>query len=102
MPLSRRPSRQTSLVLAALSARPLEWRHGYGLVQDTRLASGTLYPLLIRLSDAGLLEAEWRPSPEPGRPARHLYRLTASGRAVAAELAAAASSPETLPRAVPA
>lgn len=102
MSRARRPSRQTSAVLAALADRPLQWRHGYGLAQDARLASGTLYPLLIRLHDAGLLEAEWRPSPEPGRPARHLYRLTASGRALAAELAAAAASAEALPGAMPA
>lgn len=72
-------SRQTSAVLAALSQRPLEWRHGYDILKQTGLRSGTLYPLLIRLHGRGLLEAEWRPPESPGRPPRHAYRLTAAG-----------------------
>ncbi len=39
---------------------PRRWRYGYDLSKETGLKSGTLYPLLIRLSDQGLLEAEWR------------------------------------------
>jgi DNA-binding PadR family transcriptional regulator len=46
--------------------------------------SGTLYPILMRLSDRGLLESKWQPSPE-GRPLRHLYRLTAEGARFARE-----------------
>jgi DNA-binding PadR family transcriptional regulator len=72
-------------VLDALAARASAWRHGYELLQETGLASGTLYPLLVRLHDAGLLEAEWRPSPTPGRPPRHAYRLTAKGLQLAQE-----------------
>ena len=83
MARTRRPSRQTAAVLAILAAQPSEWRHGYDLSRDTGLASGTLYPLLVRLHDAGFLEAEWRASPQPGRPPRHAYRLTASGLALA-------------------
>ena len=80
-------------VLKALAGRPSDWRHGYDLSRETGLASGTLYPLLIRLHDAGLLEAEWRPSPHPAKPARHAYRLTAEG------LALARSAPKTAERA---
>jgi DNA-binding PadR family transcriptional regulator len=87
MPRPINVSAQTRRVLAALAAQPREWRHGYDLSKETGLASGTLYPLLIRLSDQGLLEAEWRPSPQLGRPPRHAYRLTASGVALAAEQA---------------
>jgi PadR family transcriptional regulator, regulatory protein PadR len=76
-------SPQTLWVLAALSDRPAEWHHGYEMAQATGLKSGTLYPILIRLADRGLLEAEWQDEPAPGRPRRHLYRLTADGLATA-------------------
>ena len=77
-------SAQTRRVLAALAAQPQAWRYGYDLSKETGLASGTLYPLLIRLSEQGLLESEWRDPLKPGRPQRHAYRLTGAGRALAA------------------
>jgi len=84
-------SAQALSVLAALCDEPSEWRHGYALARQTGLKSGTLYPMLIRLADRGLVEACWQDEPVPGRPRRHLYRLTADGLATAeAALAAAA------------
>ena len=65
------------------------WSHGYALGRATGLKSGTLYPLLIRLETQGHLEAQWQPPSEPGRPARHAYRLSAEGRAFAQRLLAA-------------
>ncbi len=62
---------------------PLAWRHGYELLKKTGLLSGTLYPLLIRLCDQGLLEAQWREPEKPGKPPRHVYRLTQTGLAFA-------------------
>ena len=44
---SRRPSKQMLALLEALSAQPREWRHGYDLMKETGLLSGTLYPLLL-------------------------------------------------------
>lgn len=82
---NRRPSRQMHLVLAALSRQRIEWRHGYDLMKETGLASGTLYPLLMRMTDNGLVEAEWREPTQVGRPPRHVYRLTATGFALALE-----------------
>jgi hypothetical protein len=38
----------------------------------------------LSAADRGLLEAAWEESPPPGRPARHLYRLTPQGRELAA------------------
>lgn len=52
-------------------------------MERTGIASGTLYPMLIRLCDQGNLEARWVPSPHEGRPPRHAYRLTPSGLALA-------------------
>jgi DNA-binding PadR family transcriptional regulator len=55
------------------------WHYGYELSKDTGLKSGTLYPLLMRLSNQGLLDSRWQEPERPGRPARHAYRLNAEG-----------------------
>jgi DNA-binding PadR family transcriptional regulator len=86
-------SAQTLAVLAELCATPSQWRHGYGIARDTGLKSGTLYPVLIRLADRGLVEACWEDEQPAGRPRRHLYRLTPEGLAVAT--AALAQTPPT-------
>ncbi len=86
-------SAQTLSVLAALCEEPSQWRHGYALAGQTGLKSGTLYPILIRLADRGLVEACWQEEPTPGRPRRHLYRLTADGLASATGALAAAAVP---------
>ena len=72
---------QTMAVLAALAADPAAWLHGYLVAKQTGLASGTLYPILIRLADKRLIEAQWEDEQPAGRPRRHLYRLTADGLA---------------------
>jgi DNA-binding PadR family transcriptional regulator len=76
-------SAQTLSVLAVLCEEPSGWQHGYAIAKDTGLKSGTLYPILIRLADRGLVEACWEDEQPAGRPRRHLYRLTADGRASA-------------------
>lgn len=80
-------SRQTQTALLALSERPQDWRYGYELMELTGIASGTLYPMLIRLCDQGNLEARWVSSPHEGRPPRHAYRLTQSGLALVRTIA---------------
>lgn len=80
---NRRPSKQMLMLLEALFAGAPQWRHGYDLIKETGLASGTLYPLLMRMTDQGLVEAEWREPEQLGRPARHVYRLTTAGMALA-------------------
>jgi PadR family transcriptional regulator PadR len=86
---SRRPSPQTIAVLGGLAADPTRWRYGYELSREVGLKSGSLYPILMRLADRGLIEATWETDPPHGRPPRHLYRLSASGLQVAATLAPA-------------
>jgi PadR family transcriptional regulator, regulatory protein PadR len=87
-------SPQTLSVLAALYEQASQWQHGYALAGKTGLKSGTLYPILIRLADRGLVEACWQEEPEPGRPRRHLYRLTAGGLASATGALAAQAQQE--------
>ena len=79
MTRSRRPSPQAIRVLEALAVDPTRWRYGYDLATEVHLKSGSLYPILIRLADRALLETSWESGP-PGRPPRHLYRLSPTGR----------------------
>ncbi len=76
MTRTRAHSRQTRAVLDELLADPAVERYGFELARATGLASGTLYPILMRLEERGLLTARWEFS--EGRP-RHVYRLTAEG-----------------------
>jgi DNA-binding PadR family transcriptional regulator len=82
----RRPSPQTLAVLLALAAKPERWSHGYDLCRSLDLKAGTLYPILIRLAERGLLVTAWEDDPPKGRPARHLYRISPDGAEYAREL----------------
>lgn len=65
-------------VLAVLVADPDGNHYGLELMREAGLASGTLYPILGRLTEAGWLEKRWE-DVDPataGRPARAYYRLT--------------------------
>ena len=64
MQRNRPPSAQAINVLRALAADPSRWRYGYDLGTQVRLKSGSLYPILVRLADRGLLEATWERGPE--------------------------------------
>lgn len=65
-------------VFDAFLEEPKDWRYGYDISRDTGLKSGTLYPILMRLADHGLLETCWETT-EAGKPPRHMYRLTRDG-----------------------
>lgn len=91
MAKQRSPSAQAIGVLAAMLARRDRWLHGYELCEQTDLKSGSLYPILMRLSDRGVLDFKWEPSPHEGRPPRRLYRLTPLGVSYAKEQTAQAA-----------
>jgi DNA-binding PadR family transcriptional regulator len=64
-------------VLLALAAGD---RHGYGLMSEIRIGPGTLYTLLDRMLERGLVrESPQRPSPGEDQRRRY-YRLTKAGR----------------------
>jgi DNA-binding PadR family transcriptional regulator len=88
--MARKPnnSAQTRKLLSAMLREPCAWQYGYQLSKQTNLKSGTLYPLLMRLSDQGLLESQWQEPDRPGKPPRHAYKLTSNGLAFAREMAA--------------
>jgi DNA-binding PadR family transcriptional regulator len=72
-------------VLRVLTADPSAQHYGYDLMKAAKLPSGTLYPMLARLQQDGLVESEWEVQREDagGRPPRRYYRLTADGLRVA-------------------
>ena len=71
------------LVLSFLEARP---RHGYEIGKLIEVHSqkriqfriGSLYPILCRLEEKGLISGRW--VERPGERRRRYYRLTAEGR----------------------
>lgn len=75
--------RRGTLVLAVLTQLGSE-KYGYSLVQDLaeqglEVEQGTLYPLLRRLDEQGVLESRW--NTDGSRP-RKYYRLSATGTEV--------------------
>jgi DNA-binding PadR family transcriptional regulator len=60
---------------------------GAEIGKATKLASGTLYPILLRLEGAGWLESRWEmEDPKAlGRPRRRFYRITGAGALKARE-----------------
>ncbi len=83
-----RISLQTLRVLEAFLENPTEELAGTDVQKRGRLASGTLYPILLRLESADWFVSRWE-SVDPaqvGRPRRRLYRLTAGGLARASEV----------------
>jgi DNA-binding PadR family transcriptional regulator len=83
---------ETKKLFATLLQQPRSWHYGYELSKRTGLKSGTLYPLLIRLNDQGLLEAKWLEPETPGKPPRHAYKLSPGGLAFAREITQPASA----------
>jgi PadR family transcriptional regulator, regulatory protein PadR len=86
-------------VLKVLTADPSATHYGYDLMKAARLPSGTLYPMLARLEQEGLVESEWEAqrSDAGGRPPRKYYRLTAEGARVSRLELARASAQDRRP-----
>jgi DNA-binding PadR family transcriptional regulator len=81
-------SLQTLKVLEAFLENPTDQLSGAEVHERSGLASGTLYPILLRLEAAGWFVSRWEsidPS-EAGRPRRRLYRLTSTGLKRASEV----------------
>ena len=79
-------------------ARALADQDGAALI-----AHGTLYKALNRMSDAGLLDAEWEAAETAevaGRPRRRLYRVTGVGQAALRASVRPATRPSSVTRPV--
>jgi len=80
-------------VLAGLAAEPGRPRHGLELARHAGLSSGSLYPILVRLQRAGLIEAHWSAG-------RRAYRLTGQPPPAAAGQRSARTALPWLPAAL--
>jgi PadR family transcriptional regulator PadR len=81
--------RRGCLILAVLAELRTE-RYGYTLrkalsEQGLEIDEGTLYPLLRRLENQGLLNSEWR---EEEKRNKRFYRLSGEGKAILKQLSA--------------
>lgn len=79
MTRTRKPSGSTLKILECLIAAP-DGLHGYALIKASGLASGTLYPILARLSDRDWLEKKWENGEGVSGPPRRVYTITPLGR----------------------
>jgi PadR family transcriptional regulator, regulatory protein PadR len=82
---NRSLSSQTLSVLHAIANARQDWSYGLEISKATGLKSGSLYPILMRLDERGMLESCWLEPERPGRPPRHGYRITKAGLAALAE-----------------
>jgi PadR family transcriptional regulator, regulatory protein PadR len=76
-----RLSNQGLKALHLLLSKRAEPLSGAAIARETQIGSGTLYPLLARLEEAGWLTSEWEAIDprEAARPRRRFYKLTAYG-----------------------
>src|SRR5262245_7949528 len=87
---------QTALVLEALAAGR---HHGFDIMEGTDLPSGTVYPILRRIEEEGLVRARWErdgKARREQRPPRRYYELTAAGTTRLAEARARFRAMEAL------
>lgn len=93
---------QTAAILTVLLAKPLKPRYGLEIAKETKLRSGTLYPALARLEQAGWITSEWEDIDEAaeGRRRRRYYRLTGEG-VLAAHKALEKAAQQLTPRWLP-
>ncbi len=73
---------------AILQALAHNYRYGFDIMDVTGLPSGTVYPALRRLEQAGLVVSNWEDEDnarKDQRPARKYYQLTSEGREALAE-----------------
>ena len=65
----------TAMVLQALDRG---YRYGFDIAEVTGLRGGTVYPILRRLEEGGMVKSQWEKvqiSRDEGRPPRKYYRV---------------------------
>ncbi len=74
----------TAMVLQALAAGH---RYGFDIIDAVGVRSGTVYPILRRLGEAGMVRSSWEPvavSRSSQRPPRKYYELTETAESLVA------------------
>jgi PadR family transcriptional regulator, regulatory protein PadR len=72
-------SYSAALILQAVAN---SYRYGFDIMDVTGLPSGTIYPALRRMEEAGLVRSRWETentAHREGRPARKYYEITDPG-----------------------
>jgi PadR family transcriptional regulator, regulatory protein PadR len=78
-------SHSAAVILQALANG---YRYGFDIMDITGLPSGTVYPALRRLEQAGLIDSKWEKATiaqREQRPPRKYYELTPDGKDALAE-----------------
>jgi len=77
----------SALVLKVISTG---YNYGFDIMEKTGLQSGTVYPILRRLTQLGLIQSKWEPAEAQDlqRPQRCYYRLTRAGERTLTRMAA--------------
>jgi PadR family transcriptional regulator PadR len=80
----RKPSLAMRFLFQAFLDAPTDETYGFALAEATGLASGTVYPMLRRLEEEGLVKSWWgHVDTGSQRRRRRYYQLTGEGRRVA-------------------
>ncbi len=76
---------QSLKVLKIFLESPSRSYSGAEIIKSAGLASGTVYPILLRFEEHDILESDWeKGKPQAlGRPRRRLYSITGHGQKVA-------------------
>lgn len=82
MPLPRLTTNVLRVLNLLSSAGTEKGFCGADVRKETRLATGTVYPLLLRLEEAGWVTSRWEEidPAEAKRPRKRFYELTREGR----------------------
>ena len=86
--MSKRKRSLGNVQIQILEAMARGVGHGFDLMDETGLPSGTVYPALSRLERDGLVTSHWenaRIAQKEKRPPRRYYELTSDGRERLAE-----------------
>ena len=70
--------RMTYATAVVLQALDRGYRYGFDIAEATGLRGGTVYPILRRLEDAGMVRSQWEKvqiSRDEGRPPRKYYTV---------------------------
>jgi PadR family transcriptional regulator len=93
--VARKRSNESKLIFQALLDAPADETYGRQVCEATGLTSASVYVILRRFRDEGLLEWRWEDrdaAAAEGRPPRRYYWLTGEGRRVARRETAAVES----------
>lgn len=79
MPAPFKLTEQLVRVLDVLLDDPTGDHYGFSVAKAADIKTGTLYPIMTRLEDAGWLTSRWQDDDNTRGPRKRLYKLTLEG-----------------------